>query len=144
MPIASADSFLNTSSPNPDPVYEPFDTRKRRRVADLITQEERLLEEVAALKRSVPARAATAHADRWRESLQHDAGEVESRVGLARERAGEEARMDVAALERQEGVEERWRGAVEGLAGLKRDMPAVVARMERARVAGEYVLTEGR
>jgi len=52
--------------------------------------------------------------------------------------------VGVDVLERQEGVEGEWRKAVEGLARLKRDMPAVVAKMERARVAGEYVVTEGR
>lgn len=55
-----------------------------------------------------------------------------------------QAGLDVGLLERQDGVEDGFRRAVEGLARLKRDMPAVVAKMERARVAGEYVVTEGR
>lgn len=144
MPISSTEGFLSATAPNPDPVYEPFDTRKRQRVTELITQEERLLEDVAALKRSVPARAAAEHAERWRDGLQRDADTVEERVESAREAAETQAKLDVGPLERQDGVEERWTGAVEGLARLKRDMPAVVAKMERARVAGEYVLTEGR
>lgn len=43
-----------------------------------------------------------------------------------------------------EDGEERWSGAVGGLGRLKREMAAVVARMERARVAGEYVVTQRR
>lgn len=52
--------------------------------------------------------------------------------------------LGVSELERQEGVEEGFRRAVEGLGRLKKDMPAVVAKMERAKVAGEYVVTKGR
>jgi kinetochor protein Mis14/NSL1 len=37
----------------------------------------------------------------------------------------------------------RWWEAVEGLERLKRDMPAAVARLERARVAGGYVVDGG-
>lgn len=140
LPIASPEPFLNSAAPNPDAEYEPFDTRKRRRVAELITQEERLLEDVAALKRSVPARAAAEHAELWKEALQRDQAAVEDRAA----QPAEEVKVDVELLERQDGVEERWRNAVEGLVGLKREMPSVVAKMERARVAGEYVITEGR
>jgi kinetochor protein Mis14/NSL1 len=41
------------------------------------------------------------------------------------------------------GVEGRGWEAVEGLERLKRDMPAAVARLERARVAGGYVVDGG-
>jgi kinetochor protein Mis14/NSL1 len=53
-----------------------------------------------------------------------------------------EAKLEIKRLERQEVVEEGFRGAVEGLGSLKAVMPATVARMDRARVAGEYVVTE--
>ncbi|KAG5925709.1 hypothetical protein E4U53_003248 [Claviceps sorghi] len=50
LPFTSAQyKSFTTCAPQ---AYEPFDTRKRQRVAELITQEEKLLEEVAALKRS--------------------------------------------------------------------------------------------
>lgn len=45
-------------------------------------------------------------------------------------------------VERREDIEKGYRGVVETLGRLKREMPATVARMERARVAGEYVVTE--
>ncbi|KAG6139417.1 hypothetical protein E4U27_001270 [Claviceps purpurea] len=127
--------------------YEPFDGRTRQRVADLITQEEKLLEEVAALKRSVPAQAAAEHAARIEAAIRRDEELVQRRREEVGRRA-EEQSEGVLALgnekgSRQEGMEEGFRGAVEGLGMLKRDMPAVVARMERARVAGEYV-AEGR
>lgn len=144
------------SSATPEPVYEAFDTRKRRRVADLITLEEKLLEEVAALKRSVPAAAAAETAESLRTSLQRDDAMLEERQRRSRRCGGgdgEEAEgaggdddylAGVAPLERQGHVEAEFRTAVEALGRLKREMPAVVAKMERARVAGEYVVTQGR
>ncbi|KAG5784890.1 hypothetical protein H9Q73_001440 [Fusarium xylarioides] len=139
----SPDSFLSDSNVEPDTVYEPFDTRKRRRVADLITQEEKLLEDVAALKRSVPATTAEAQAEQLRDSLKRDDDMLEARKQQIIAEAAE-VDLDVQPLERQDGVEKGFRRAVEGLGRLKRDMPAVVAKMERARVAGEYVVTQGR
>ncbi|KAI9147698.1 Kinetochore protein mis14 [Paramyrothecium foliicola] len=143
----SADQFLASSSAPaaPEPAYEPFDTRKRRRVADLVTQEEKLLEEVAALKRSVPARAAAEQAERMTAGLKRDNDAVEERVARAgREAEASVASMALSPLERQAVVEEDFRRTVEGLGRLKRDMPAVVAKMERAKVAGEYAITERR
>ncbi|KAF5018775.1 hypothetical protein F66182_9225 [Fusarium sp. NRRL 66182] len=138
-----ADSFLSETTAEPDPVYEPFDTRKRRRVADLVTQEEKLLEDVAALKRSVPATAAANQAEQLRDSLKRDDDLLEARKKqLVAEAA--DVDLNVQLLERQDGVETGFREAVEGLGRLKRDMPSVVAKMERARVAGEYVVTQGR
>lgn len=52
--------------------------------------------------------------------------------------------LDLPPLARQEGVEAGFKRAVGGLARLKREMPSVVARMERARVAGEYVVSDAR
>lgn len=49
--------------------------------------------------------------------------------------------LRVDLLERQADVEAAYDQAVQGLIRLKRDMPAVVARMERARGAGEYVIS---
>lgn len=45
-------------------------------------------------------------------------------------------------LERQAEVQKTYAGVVDTLGRLKREMPATVAKMERARVAGEYVVTE--
>lgn len=45
-------------------------------------------------------------------------------------------------LARQAEVQRTYAGVVGTLGRLKRDMPATVAKMERARVAGEYVVTE--
>jgi kinetochor protein Mis14/NSL1 len=75
--------------------------------------------------------------------LNRDDEDLRKRLEEVKEEAQEEGAM-LDVLERQEGVEEGWRGAVEGLGRLKREMPAVVAKMERARVAGEYVVTGGR
>ncbi|TFB07690.1 Kinetochore protein mis14 [Trichoderma ghanense] len=149
LPVPPAAIVAAAAAMPPDTVYEPFDTRKRRQVADLITQEEKLLEDVAALKRSVPAKVAAEHAERVRAAMRQDEDDLRERV--ARDAAAAEASAaaggllpGVTRLQRQEGVEDGFKSAVQGLGRLKRDMPAVVAKMERARVAGEYVVTRGR
>lgn len=48
----------------------------------------------------------------------------------------------LGAVERVDDVERGYLGVVNTLGRLKREMPATVAKMERARVAGEYVVTE--
>lgn len=97
---------------------------------------------MAALKRSVPAGVAAQHAETLREALRRDDEGMEARrTAVANETTG--VGLGVVPLERQGDVEDGFRRAVEGLGRLKREMPAVVAKMERARVAGEYVVTQG-
>ncbi|QLI67588.1 Kinetochore protein mis14 [Metarhizium brunneum] len=139
LPVSSTE-YLSPSPATRD-THEPFDARKRQRVAELISQEEKLLEEVAALKRSVPGKAADEQAARVRDAIRRDEETVEARrAAVAVESGKEGGSLRVDRLERQDGVEAGFRGAVEALGRLKRDMPSAVAKMERARVAGEYVL----
>ncbi|RDA84998.1 hypothetical protein CP532_3869 [Ophiocordyceps camponoti-leonardi (nom. inval.)] len=132
--------------------YEAFDGRKRRRVADLVAEEEKLLEEVAALKRTVPSSVAAANASRLKEEMARDDALFRDHLARIRSEAASEDREHLlplpreaaAAAARQMDVEASFLSAVDALARLKRDLPAVVAKMERARVAGEYVLAEQR
>lgn len=146
--------------------YEAFDARKRARVEELAREEEDLMREIAALKRRVPAATAKGFAEGFWEGVRAD----EEAVGRAREVAvaavggrgdeddGQKEKEEeedvqksskaktildgIGALERQADVEAGYGGVVGTLGRLKRDMPATVAKMERARVAGEYVVTE--
>ena len=98
---------------------------------------------MAALKRSVPAAVAAEHERSLSDALRRD----EELLQATLERAGKRdpassVKLDVKALERQDSVEGGFKRAVDGLARLKREMPSVVARMERARVAGEYVVSD--
>ncbi|VUC25416.1 unnamed protein product [Clonostachys rosea] len=143
LPVAPNDFLADGGPVTPDTAYEPFDARKRQRVADLITQEEKLLEDVASLKRAVPAKAAAEHVDHLREVVKRDEELAAARI--AQGSAEEEASLQgVGRLERQQGVESSFNGAVETLERLKTDMSTVVAKMERARVAGEYVVNDKR
>lgn len=99
----------------------------------------------------MPSRAAAAHAEKLRDGLKADEdalaelrGRVEAEAAAAAPEGGGPWLQGVGPLERQEDVETGYRGAVEVLARLKTDMAAMLAKMERARVAGEYVVTEGR
>ncbi|RDA91852.1 hypothetical protein CP533_3648 [Ophiocordyceps camponoti-saundersi (nom. inval.)] len=129
--------------------YEAFDGRKRRRVADLVAEEEKLLEEVAALKRTVPAKVASSNAARLKEDMARDEAAFQAHLSRVRDEARLSGGRELLPLSSGDlvgkmHVEASFASAVEALARLKRDLPAVVAKMERARVAGEYVLTDKR
>ncbi|KAK3191998.1 hypothetical protein K4F52_002041 [Lecanicillium sp. MT-2017a] len=124
-------------------LYEPYDAAKRQRVADLVAQEEKLLEDVAALKRAVPAAVAAEHARALDEAASRDEEALQAALARASSSSGT-VPLELPPLARQEGVEAGFKRAVGGLARLKREMPSVVARMERARVAGEYVVSDAR
>ncbi|KAI1249314.1 hypothetical protein MGN70_008926 [Eutypa lata] len=135
----------------PEVVYEPFDARKRARVEDLTREEEDLLRDIAHLKRGVPSSVAAAWAEAARRGVREDeealaAVNTDGVVVVGKEEegggGGEGGALKVERLERQDDVERGYESAVRGLGRLKREMPAVVARMQRARDAGQYVVTE--
>lgn len=113
--------------------YEPFSEALRDRAAKLLRTEEELLLEVGQLRREAPARAAAM----WREELAKDE-ELEEEDGEELDGGG----VAVEKLERQEEVERSWKMGVEGLGGLKKEIPARAARMEKAKRAAGYALAE--
>ncbi|UQC81056.1 uncharacterized protein CLUP02_06542 [Colletotrichum lupini] len=134
----------NTPSDEPEEAYEPWDARLRQRVEDLAREEEDLLNEIAALKKSVPGAIATATTNEFRAAAAADEAAFEA-VKKAKEDEAREMEAEVLpleAMERRGEVKEAFGGAVGGLGRLKKTMPATVAKMERARVAGEYTVTE--
>ncbi|KAF2969301.1 hypothetical protein GQX73_g4283 [Xylaria multiplex] len=136
-----------TSSSEPEEVFEPFDARKRARVEALTAEEEDLLRDIAHLKKSVPGSVAGAWAETARKGVRDDEDALE-KTNLAATTTtttsdtSAAGRLAIAPLERQGDTEASFGDAVRGLGRLKKEMPAVVARMERARKAGEYVVTE--
>ncbi|KAK4676116.1 hypothetical protein QC764_509230 [Podospora pseudoanserina] len=123
--------------------YEPFDPRKRDRIESLVSQEEDLLRSIAQLKRRVPAATASAYMTATNSQIATDEEMLSAVLQRAREEgleSGKKALEGMGELDRQEVVEGTYTKAVETLGRLKRDMPAVVAKMERARVAGGYVV----
>ncbi|KAI1348991.1 hypothetical protein F5Y01DRAFT_290532 [Xylaria sp. FL0043] len=152
--LSDASSSLANST-EPEEVFEPFDARKRARVEALTAEEEDLLRDIAHLKKSVPGAVAGAWAEASRKGIKEDEEALEkantltttqfgkSPEGANGERAaGIGSGLAISPLERQDDVENSFGNAVRGLGRLKKEMPAVVARMERARKAGEYVVTE--
>ncbi|KAK3305812.1 uncharacterized protein B0T15DRAFT_556274 [Chaetomium strumarium] len=126
--------------------YEPFDPRKRDRIEQLISEEEDLLRSIAQLKRRVPRATASKWAEATKAGIAADEEALKAvcdKVAGEGSVSGKKALEGMGELDRQAGVEERFRAAVEGLGRLKRDMPATAAKMERARVAAGYVSGEG-
>jgi len=125
--------------------YEPFDARKRYRIEDLAREEEELLRSIASLKRRVPSATASAFANATKAGIESDEAALErarARVEAEGVMSGSEAVEGLDGLERQDEVECAFERTVETLGRLKREMPATVAKMERARVAAGYVATE--
>ncbi|KAI0129144.1 hypothetical protein BJ170DRAFT_682929 [Xylariales sp. AK1849] len=164
MPCDNPDSLSSSSTSRagpaePETIYSPFDGRARQRVEDLTREEEDLLRDIASLKKSVPGAAAAA----WGESIKASLKEDEDALAAAKQRmisdaertgpngtsrgegrsgTARDAGLKAEKLERQEDIEKGYQTAVDGLGKMKREMPAVVAKMERARGAGAYVVTE--
>ncbi|KAI1743839.1 hypothetical protein F4680DRAFT_444535 [Xylaria scruposa] len=151
-----ASHFLSSGTSSgplePEEVFEPFDARKRARVEALTAEEEDLLRDIAQLKKSVPGAVAGSWAEAARKGIKDDEEALEkanaatlSQFGRTADppgTAGARSGLVVNPLERQDEVERAFENAVRGLGRLKMEMPAVVARMERARKAGEYAVTE--
>ncbi|KAI1099018.1 hypothetical protein F4804DRAFT_323118 [Jackrogersella minutella] len=148
LPVDAGPFLSNSPSAlqQPEEVFEAFDGRKRARVEELAREEEDLLRDIAALKKSVPQAAASAWADAARRSVLDDEQALlaaNERSAAAEDASATPALRDATAeLDRQAEVEGSYEDAVDGLGRLKREMPSVVARMERARSAAAYVVTE--
>ena len=124
---------------------EPFDTRKRQRVEDLSREEEDLLRDIALLKRRVPAAAVRTLEQALSAQLAaDDAATAALEEVLQQQRAADEAAEAEAEANSQDTTlsAASFSEAVAGLGRLKQAMPATVARMERARVAGDYAVAE--
>ncbi|KAJ0310990.1 uncharacterized protein N0V96_008809 [Colletotrichum fioriniae] len=139
-------TFLSNTSPSDEPeeAYEPWDARLRQRVEDLAREEEDLLNEIAALKKTVPGAIAAATTNEFKAAAAADEAAFEAakkaKEDETREMEGQV--LPLETMERRAEVKEAFGGAVGGLGRLKKTMPATVAKMERARVAGEYTVTE--
>jgi len=117
--------------------HEPFDSKLWERAKELARQEEEMIEEIASLRRKMPgvavegARKGEKLDDegvlgRWVESVQKD----------------DTVDLGVRGLDRQEQVEKDWVRGVEGLGRLKRSLPEMAAKKERAEKVEAYVLSE--
>lgn len=145
----SHSSTTTNSADNNDPSepqeiiqHHPFDARLRARVEALARDEEDLMRELATLKKTLPAAAAREYGEGfWAGVKADEEGFARAKEATAvDEKRGE--MLQAGKGERLADVEGTHRGVVGTLGRLRREMPAVNAKMERARVAGEYVVTE--
>ena len=124
--------------------HEPFNPKLWERAKGLASQEEDLIEEIAALRRKIPGVAVEGLKKEYKEGTEKDEAELSWRAGAVKEREAGGAELGVRELERQREVEGNWKKGVDGLGRLKRSMPEMVAKKERAERAEEYVLMAGR
>ena len=107
------------------------------RAVALKAEEDALLQEIAALKRTTY----TATTERWNESyktgLEQD--EVAWRE-LKNYKDGDDVDLKISEGVRQARIEGAWRSGVAGLEILSKELPGTMAKLEKARAAEEYVL----
>ena len=120
--------------------YEPFDSRLWDKAKDLARQEEDLIEEIAALRKKMPAVAVENVRVAYKEGVEDDERVLGGFVERVRETDMEGVGLGFVELERQADVEGAWRRGVKGLETLKGSLPEMVAKAERARKAEAYVL----
>ena len=170
-PYLSMDPSELASALQDDDTYEPFDERKRQRLVDLAAEEEDLLRDIAALKQRVPREVAARFAEAAKAALREDEEMLARKIGdeaaLARVQIlgggggggnsnnAKGRRKNVAGVTglptlgvadetmdgREDEVRREFADAVVRLSRLKSDMAGVVARMERAKAAGDYVVS---
>jgi kinetochor protein Mis14/NSL1 len=119
--------------------YEPFNPKLWERAKELARQEEDLIEEIAALRRKMPGVAVEGVKNAFKEGMEGDEKVLRERLEGVRKRESGSG-LGVGKMERQEEVERGWEKGVQGLGRLKRTMPEMVAKKERADRAEEYVL----
>jgi kinetochor protein Mis14/NSL1 len=120
--------------------HEPFNPRLWDKAKDLARQEEDLIEEIAALRRKMPAIAVERAKNGFKEGIEADEKTLKEKLDAAGEKEGKKADLGVGKLERQEDVEKAWERGVEGLGRLKKTMPEMVAKKEKAERVEKYVL----
>ncbi len=124
--------------------HEPLNSKLFDRAKQLARQEEDLIEEIAALRRRMPAMAVEAAKGAYKDGIEGDEVKLRTALDSVREQEKQGADLEVQSLERQEAVEESWTRGVKGLENLKRTMPETVAKKERAERAENYVITPER
>jgi kinetochor protein Mis14/NSL1 len=120
--------------------HEPFNPKLWEKAKELARQEEDLIEEIAALRRKMPGVAVEGVKSWFKEGMEADEEALRERLDSAGEKEEPKAVLGVGKLERQEDVEKAWERGVDGLGRLKRTMPEMVAKKEKAERVEEYVL----
>lgn len=124
--------------------HEPFNSKLWEKAKDLARQEEDLIEEIAALRRKNPGVAVNLVKKSYKEEMEGDETELRRRVEGISKREVQGAELGIRELERQITVEGNWKKGVDGLGRLRRTMPEMVAKKERAERAEGYVLSVGK
>lgn len=119
--------------------HEPFNPKLWERAKELARQEEDLIEEIAALRRKMPGVAAENVKSGFKREIEADEKALRGRLEASGERESK-AWLGVGKLERQKDVESAWERGVEGLGRLKKTMPEMLAKKEKAERVEEYVL----
>lgn len=136
-------SLLTSSTPEGISIeeHEPFNSKLWEKAKLLARQEEDLIEDIATLRRTVPSAATSGLKRDYKDMMEGDEAELRRRMEVLKEQEGKGAELELGPLERQADVETSWKNGVNGLGRLRRTMPEMVAKKERAERAEEYIRT---
>ncbi|TEY84196.1 hypothetical protein BOTCAL_0019g00200 [Botryotinia calthae] len=128
--------------------HEPFDGQLWERAKALAVKEEELVEQIAALRRNVPA-VVVEREGRWKKGVEEEEGEIEGWreiLGIEDEAIFAEggSGLGLERNERMVEVEGDWEKGIGGLEGLFRVLPEVGATRDRSGRAEEYVKGTGK
>jgi len=124
--------------------HEPFNAKLWEKAKDWARQEEDLIEEIAMLRRTIPSISVDGLKKSYKQGMESDETEILRREEVIKNRDAGTAEMMVGRLERQADVEANWKKGVDGLGRLRRTLPEMVAKKERADRAEDYVRTSVR
>lgn len=120
--------------------YEPFNTRLFQQAQKLAQEEEDLVEEIARLRRTVPAKIVESIKTEFKEGLEANEAalktlkeQIELSTGVG------STVLNITALEREKAIENDWDKGIQGLGSLMRSIPEMVAKKIRTEEVEKYL-----
>ncbi|KAK3486641.1 uncharacterized protein B0T23DRAFT_230198 [Neurospora hispaniola] len=140
VPASAASALAESLARQTEADQKALDRAKQKVVEEGVVAGRKALEGLLPFVDAAGAAAAAAAAAAAESGNGSGNGSGDVTTGKGGKEKGGAAAAAGAAMDRQEEIEDGFGKAVEALRRLKSQMPATVARMERARVAGGYVV----
>ncbi|KHJ31577.1 putative kinetochore protein [Erysiphe necator] len=121
--------------------YEPFNTHLFQQAQKLAQEEEDLIEEIAMLRRTMPAKIVKSVKTEFKEGLEADEATLTTALKEYVECSVDVTPtiLNITALESQETMEKDWNKSVQVLGSLMRLIPEMVAKKVRTEEVEKYL-----
>ncbi|RKF60074.1 putative kinetochore protein [Erysiphe neolycopersici] len=120
--------------------YESFNTRLFQQAQKLAQEEEDLIEEIARLRRTVPAKIVESVKTEFKEGIEANEAALKTlKEHVELSSVVKSSVLNITALEREEAIEKDWDKSIQGLANLMRSIPEMVAKKVRTEEVEKYL-----